>query len=92
MQNNIFKIIATVIISLILLYLVYLLINKPTQTYFPEINVVSKTDLIKWSGNKKISWWNIVIFNARHAKTFMIFCRNLNQVQAQTFQSLKKLH
>ena len=91
MQNNLLKIIATVIISLILLYLVYLLINKPVQTYFPEINVVSKTDLIKWSPDKK----NILVeysdFQCPACKNFHDFLQEFESSSSANFPITKKV-
>lgn len=91
MKNNILKIIATVTISLILLYLVYLLINKPTQTYFPEINVVSKTDLIKWSPDKK----NILVeysdFQCPACKNFHDFLQEFESSSSANFLITKKI-
>lgn len=91
MQNNILKIVATVIISLILLYLVYLLINKPTQTYFPEVNIISKNDLIKWSPNKK----NILVeysdFQCPACKNFHDFLQKFESSSSANFPITKKV-
>lgn len=91
MQNNVLKIIATVFISLILLYLIYLLINKPTQTYFPEINVISKNDLIKWSPEKK----NILVeysdFQCPACKNFHDFLQEFESSSSANFPITQKI-
>lgn len=91
MQNNVLKIIATIIISFILLYIVYLLINKPTQTYFPEINVISKNDLTKWSPEKK----NILVeysdFQCPACKNFHDFLQEFESSKSANFSITKKV-
>jgi len=91
MKDNVLKIIATIIISFILLYLVYVLINKPTQTYFPEINAISKNDLIKWSPNKK----NILVeysdFQCPACKNFHDFLQEFESSKSANFPITKKV-
>jgi len=91
MQNNLLKIIATIFISFIFLYLIYLLINKPAQTYFPEINVISKNDLIKWSPDKK----NVLIeysdFQCPACKNFHDFLQEFESSSSANFPITKKV-
>jgi len=91
MQTNILKIIATVTISFILLYLIYLLINKPTQTYFPEINVISRNDLIKWSPDKK----NILVeysdFQCPACKNFHDFLQEFESSSSANYSITQKV-
>ena len=91
MQNNLLKIIATIFISFIFLYLIYLLINKPAQTYFPEINVISKNDLIKWSPDKK----NVLIeysdFQCPACKNFHDFLQEFESSKSANFPITKKV-
>lgn len=91
MQNNILKIVATIIISFILLYLIYLLINKPTQTYFPEINVITKNDLIKWSPDKKIILVEYSDFQCPWCKTFHDFLQEFESSKSANFPITKKV-
>jgi len=91
MQNNILKIVVTVVISFILLYLIYLLINKPTQTYFPEINVISRNDLIKWSPDKK----NILVeysdFQCPACKNFHDFLQEFESSSSANYSITQKV-
>jgi len=91
MQTNILKIIATVTISFILLYLIYLLINKLTQTYFPEINVISRNDLIKWSPDKK----NILVeysdFQCPACKNFHDFLQEFESSSSANYSITQKV-
>jgi len=91
MQNNILKIVVTVVISFILLYLIYLLINKLTQTYFPEINVISRNDLIKWSPDKK----NILVeysdFQCPACKNFHDFLQEFESSSSANYSITQKV-
>jgi protein-disulfide isomerase len=52
-KNNIIISVISVIVTFVLLFGVYKIINQPVQTDFPQTKQIRSTDHIKWSPDKK---------------------------------------
>jgi protein-disulfide isomerase len=90
-KNSIIITIVSILGTFLLLYGVYMMINQPVQTDFPQTRKLRSTDHIKWSSEKK----NILVeysdFQCPSCKNFHNLLKSIESSGSADFTVTKKI-